>query len=177
MSTKQIFSIIALAIFSFAIFSCSNDTKSLNVDNNSNTGNSHSKSTLVRPIPNDRYYSEDDMWIKMIDDSTGVIGVTENAIKSTTPCEEITEDIPIIIRHPPKSKIFSVKGGVSHAGIFDAFSPVNGSFLNWNSDVISNPGLVSVDPYANWVLKVTGVAQSDLNSMMTASQYNSYIGN
>ncbi|MCX6146994.1 MAG: hypothetical protein NTW25_07050 [Candidatus Kapabacteria bacterium] len=175
MSKKDFLSVIAIAFFAFAIYSCSNDSKVVGNDTSSNSGKNQ-KPTSLTSFPSDRYYSEDDMWIKMVDDSTGIIGVTEIGVPSSNPSALITEDIPIRIKHPPKARIFVVSD-INKASIFEAFSPVNGTFLNWNTEAFINPALVSNDPYnSGWVLTVTGVAQSDLNTLMTSAQYKAYKG-
>ena len=46
-------------------------------------------------------------------------------------------------------------------------SPVSGTVLEINEDVIDNPELINNDPYTNWILKVELADENELAKLLT----------
>ena len=104
-------------------------------------------------FPNELKYTKDDEWIKMLDDTTCLIGITDYAqdqlndiVFVTLPevGDEVTADAPF-------GDVESVKA------VSDLVCPVTGVVAAVNEALEDSPELLNEDPYANWIIKVENV--------------------
>jgi len=104
-------------------------------------------------FPKELKYSRDDEWIKMIDDTTCLIGISDYAqdqlndiVFVTLPAvgDEVTVDTPF-------GDVESVKA------VSDLMCPVTGVVAEVNEELVDAPELLNEDPYANWIIKVENV--------------------
>lgn len=56
----------------------------------------------------------------------------------------------------------------------DLFAPVSGAVIEINEELIDNPGLINKDPMANWIIRVELTDPSELDSLMTAEEYEAF---
>jgi glycine cleavage system H protein len=60
--------------------------------------------------------------------------------------------------------------------VSDLYSPVSGEVTAINEKVVQDPATISGDPYGNgWLIKIRVEAGQNLNSLMTAEQYEKQI--
>ena len=104
-------------------------------------------------FPKELKYTKDDEWIKMIDDTTCLIGISDYAqdqlndiVFVTLPAvgDEVTADTPF-------GDVESVKA------VSDLMCPVTGVVAEVNEELVDAPELLNEDPYANWIIKVENV--------------------
>jgi glycine cleavage system H lipoate-binding protein len=68
------------------------------------------------------------------------------------------------------------RGGGIGQGCLDLFSPVTGAVNQVNEELFNRPELVNSDPYGQgWMLMVEMSDLSQLDSLMTAEQYEAYL--
>ena len=104
-------------------------------------------------FPKELKYSKDDEWVKMIDDTTALVGITDYAqdqlndiVFVTLPAvgDEVTADTPF-------GDVESVKA------VSDLVCPVSGVVAEVNEELDGSPELLNSDPYGNWIIKVENI--------------------
>ena len=60
--------------------------------------------------------------------------------------------------------------------VSDLYAPISGEIVEINSDLENDPALVNGDPYSGgWMIKVRSSDPSELDSLMSASDYANHI--
>ena len=104
-------------------------------------------------FPKELKYTKDDEWVKMLDDTTALVGITDYAqdqlndiVFVTLPAvgDEVTADTPF-------GDVESVKA------VSDLVCPVTGVVAEVNEELDGSPELLNSDPYANWIIKVENI--------------------
>ncbi|MEA4965304.1 MAG: glycine cleavage system protein GcvH [Oscillospiraceae bacterium] len=104
-------------------------------------------------FPKDLKYTKDDEWVKMIDDKTALIGITDYAqdqlndiVFVTLPAvgDEVSADTPF-------GDVESVKA------VSDLACPVSGVIAEVNEELDGSPELLNSDPYGTWIIKVENI--------------------
>ena len=124
--------------------------------------------------PNDRKYTREHEWIKIEDPATGqaLAGITAYAQDQLG--DIVYVDLPqpgTEIRHMAKmGEVESVKA------VSDLYSPVSGQVIEVNPGLIDHPEMVNQDPFeGGWLLRVTMSDASEVDSLMSAEEYDSFI--
>ena len=116
-------------------------------------------------FPKELKYTKDDEWVKMLDDTTALIGITDYAqdqlndiVFVTLPAvgDEVTADTAF-------GDVESVKA------VSDLMCPVTGVVAEVNEALDDAPELLNSDPYANWIIKVENITA--LSELMDAEAY------
>lgn len=111
-------------------------------------------------------YSESHEWVK-VDGDIAIIGVTDYAQNEMG---EITYvDLPGEADVIGKDENFGALESVKAAS--ELYSPVSGTVEAVNEDLDGNPQLINEDPYANWIIKVRMSDSGELDSLMSAADY------
>ena len=124
--------------------------------------------------PNDRSYTEEHEWI-IVEDAysrRALVGITDYAQDQLG--DIVYFELPKVgdtIRHLGKmGEVESVKA------VSDLFSPVSGEVIEVNRALVDQPELTNTDPFgAGWLLRVTMSDPSELDSLMSAEDYDAYI--
>jgi len=116
-------------------------------------------------FPKELKYTKDDEWVKMIDDTTALVGITDYAqdqlndiVFVTLPAvgDEVTADTPF-------GDVESVKA------VSDLVCPVTGVVAEVNEELDDSPELLNSDPYGNWIIKVENI--TGFADLMDADAY------
>ena len=60
--------------------------------------------------------------------------------------------------------------------VSDLFSPISGRVIETNGDAVENPELVNESPYdSGWLIKVEISHASEIDTLMTADQYEAFL--
>jgi len=124
-------------------------------------------------FPADLRYTNEHEWIKLIDDSTALVGITDFA-------QSELGDI-VFVEIETEGETIETNGifGTIEAvkTVSDLFLPVEGTVLEVNSALADSPELVNSDPYGEgWLIKLTVADPSSLDNLMDVEAYQSYIG-
>lgn len=122
-------------------------------------------------IPENLKYTKDHEWIK-IDGDLAIVGITEYAQGELGDIVflEIETEGETLRREEVFGTIEAVKT------VSDMFMPVSGEITEVNSKLLSTPELVNKDPYGDgWMIKIRMTDTSELNELITASQYKELI--
>ena len=119
-------------------------------------------------FPSNVKYTKDHEWIKMEDDKTAIIGITDFAQKELGDIVYI--DITTVGKEMKAEEMFGTVEAVKT--VSDLFLPVAGTILVTNPLLEKQPELVNTDPYGNgWMVKLTVNDIADLDKLMDAAAY------
>ena len=117
-------------------------------------------------FPNELKYTKNDAWVKMLDDTTALIGITDFAQDQLNDIVFVT--LPAVgdetVADEKYGDVESVKA------VSDLVAPVSGVVAEVNEELDGSPELLNEDPYGNWIAKIeniTGFAAE----MLDASDY------
>ena len=122
--------------------------------------------------PDDRKYSKEHEWIKMEDDTQALAGITVYAQDQLG--NIVYVDLPKLgatIKFMEKmGEVESVKA------VSDLYSPITGEITEVNDRLLDHPELVNEDPLGEgWMVRVTISDATELDQLMTAEEYESFI--
>lgn len=123
-------------------------------------------------IPGTLRYSEDHEWIK-VDGDTAIIGVTDHAQN------ELGDIVFVEVETVGETLEANEKFGTIEAvkTVSDLFIPVNGEIIDFNEDLDTEPELINSDPYGKgWIIKVKMSNPSEVDALLNAEAYKSFIG-
>ncbi len=115
--------------------------------------------------PKELKYAKSHEWVRFLDDSTALIGVTDYA-------QDALGDLVFI--NLPEVGDMVVSGEVftdveSVKAVSDVYCPVTGQVAEVNEELLDNPALINEDPYGAWLIKVTGI--TDTEELLDADAY------
>jgi glycine cleavage system H protein len=116
-------------------------------------------------------YTKEHEWIRVEGDQA-YVGITDYAQ------QELGDVVYVELPEAGGSVRYMEPFGVveSVKAVSDLFSPVTGSVKQVNEELFNQPELVNSDPYGQgWMLVVEISDPSQLDSLMTAAQYEAYL--
>ncbi len=101
-------------------------------------------------------YTKSHEWAK-IDGDTATVGLADYAQSSLGDLVFINlpEEGDEVVAGEALGDVESVKA------VSDIFSPVSGTVVEVNEDVIDDPAIINSDPYGSWFIKVEGVSGAE----------------
>lgn len=122
--------------------------------------------------PSELKYTKDHEWIRVHDDGTATIGITEFAQGELG--DIVFVDINETGSNVDKDDTFGSVEAVKT--VSELFMPVDAEILEINPELESNPELVNEDPYgAGWMVKVKINNADQLNDLLDAASYQEII--
>lgn len=122
--------------------------------------------------PEEYRYSKEHEWVQ-VKDGIATVGITFHA-------QSELGDIVYVDLPKPGTKIEKGKtfGSVeSVKAVSDVYSPVTGEVTESNTLLVSSPEKLNEDPHGSaWLIKVKAALPDEVTSLMTASDYQTYIG-
>ena len=111
-------------------------------------------------------YSESHEWVK-VEGDIAIIGVSDFAQKEMG---EITYvDVPEVDDEFEAGEDFGALESVKASS--EMYSPVTGTVAAVNEALEDAPELINEDPYANWIIKVKISDAAELDSLLSAADY------
>ncbi len=123
-------------------------------------------------IPADLKFTTSDEWIKL-EGSIATLGISDYAQN------QLSDIVYVEINVEPgdsvkKNTVCTILESVKAAA--DVSCPLTGTVAEINESLADNPELVNTDPYVGaWMIKVEVTDPSELDSLMTAAEYEKYI--
>ena len=119
-------------------------------------------------FPEELKYTATDEWVKMIDETTALVGLSDFA-------QDALGDL-VYINLP-------VEGDAVEAGstlcdvesvkaVSDIYSPVTGTVAEINEELLDAPEMINDAPYDAWFIKVENVTEHE--DLMTEEEYNAF---
>ena len=123
-------------------------------------------------IPADLKYSKDHEWIR-VEESCAYVGITDFAQSQLG--DIVFVDVTTVGETLPQGEVFGTIEAVKT--VSDAFLPVGGEILEFNTSLNDSPELVNSDPYgAGWIIKIRMTDPAELDVLLDADAYAKLIG-
>lgn len=123
-------------------------------------------------IPADLKYSKDHEWIR-VEESCAYVGITDFAQSQLG--DIVFVDVTTVGETLPQGEVFGTIEAVKT--VSDAFLPVGGEILEFNTSLNDSPELVNSDPYgAGWMIKIRMTDPAELDVLLDAEPYAKLIG-
>lgn len=123
-------------------------------------------------VPEGLYYSKDHEWLR-VEGETGTVGITDHAQHSLG--DVVYVELPkageTFAAHDTFGSVESVKA------VSELFLPVAGEVTEVNGALSDEPEKVNTDPYGDgWMLRVKLSNRGEVDSLLSAAEYEDYIG-
>jgi glycine cleavage system H protein len=123
-------------------------------------------------FPAELKYTSDHEWVR-IEGNEAYIGITEFAQGELGDIVYI--DINTVGQEVSKEAVFGTVEAVKT--VSDLFMPLDGTILEVNKKLDSQPELVNSDPYGDgWMVKISVKNADDANNLLSADAYKGVIG-
>jgi len=127
-------------------------------------------------FPGDLKYTEEHEWVRLLDDGTAFVGITDFAQSELD--ELVYVEVDSVGEELEKNEPFGTVEAVKTTS--DLFMPVGGKILEFNPKLDENEGddptLVNRDPYGEgWIVKIQVVDKEELEELMSAKEYENQV--
>jgi len=128
-------------------------------------------------FPSNLKYSEEHEWLRIEDNNTAYIGITDFAQSELG--DLVYVEVETVGETINKNEVFGTVEAVKTTS--DLFMPVSGKILEFNPAIDENEGdnptLVNTDPYGEgWIVKIELTDPSEINDLMDADAYQGIVG-
>jgi glycine cleavage system H protein len=122
----------------------------------------------VSDFPDDLKYAATHEWVRLEDDGTVTIGITDHA-------QELLGDI-VFIELPEEGAVVNAKDEISVVesvkAASDIYAPVSGEVIAINEDLTDAPETVNSSPYGDgWLCRILPSNPSELEELLDADTY------
>lgn len=122
--------------------------------------------------PENYRYTKEHEWVSLAD-GVATVGITFHA-------QEELGDIVYVDLPKPGTAVETGKtfGSVeSVKAVSDIYAPVSGEVSEANEVLATSPEKLNEDPHgAAWLIRVSGASADEISKLMSASEYQSYVG-
>lgn len=119
-------------------------------------------------FPAELKYTKDHEWVKMLDDTTALVGISDFAQSELG--DLVFVNLPAVgddvVAGEAACDVESVKA------VSDVMSPVTGSVAEVNEELDDSPELLNSDPYGAWIMKIENV--TDFFELLSAEEYEAF---
>jgi glycine cleavage system H protein len=122
------------------------------------------------PYPADFKYTKEHEWIKP-DGNTATIGITNHAQESLG--DIVFVELPKVGTELAAGKTFGSVESVK--AVSDLYAPASGTVTEVNGDLATAPEKINKDAHSSWMLKITLKNPGDLNSLLSAADYEKFV--
>ena len=122
------------------------------------------------PYPTDFKYTKEHEWIKA-DGATATIGITNHAQESLG--DIVFVELPKVGAELTVGKTFGSVESVK--AVSDLYAPASGTVTEVNGDLATAPEKINKDAHSSWMLKITLKNPGDLNSLLSAADYEKFV--
>src|SRR5438309_10056431 len=120
--------------------------------------------------PTDRRYTREHEWIQVNGNSAN-IGITDYAQQSLG--DIVFVETPKIGAELTAGKTFGTVESVK--AVSDLFAPASGTVTEVNGDLATAPEKINKDANGTWMLKMTLKNAAELNSLLSAADYEKFV--
>ena len=119
-------------------------------------------------IPDDLKYTASHEWVKLNDDGTVSVGITEHA-------QELLGDI-VFVETPEIETEFTAEEACcvveSVKAASDIYMPISGEVVDANGELTDTPELINSSPYDDgWIFKIKPSNEDELEGLMDSQSY------
>ena len=122
-------------------------------------------------IPEELKYTEEHEWVRF-EDNIAIVGITDFAQGELG--DIVYLEIDTLDSQIDSNEVFGTVEAVKT--VSDLFMPIAGKVVEVNPSLEDNPELVNEDPYGEgWIIKIDITDESQLDSLLSASDYKNLI--
>lgn len=123
-------------------------------------------------LPTDYKYSKEHTWLKVLDESQALVGITEFAQSELG--EVVYVDLPAVGKQFQKDEVFGSVEAVKTTS--DLFMPVSGEVIEINAALKDNAPLVNSASFTDgWMIKIKLLNVSEADTLLDAQVYESLV--
>lgn len=123
-------------------------------------------------IPQELKYTKEHEWIRVEEDGTAVVGITDFAQSELG--EIVYVEVDTVGETIDREDVFGTVEAVKTTS--DLYMPIGGEIIEFNSELNEdegdNPTLINDEPYGNgWIVKIKPSDPSQLDELLNAADY------
>ncbi len=118
-------------------------------------------------IPNNLKYTKSHEWVRLEDDGTATIGITQHAQELLG--DMVFVETPAVGRQLKQGDECAVVESVKAAG--DVYAPITGEVTAANQELTSAPEKINQDAYAAWLFRLKPANTADLEKLLDSAGY------
>jgi glycine cleavage system H protein len=122
-------------------------------------------------VPANLKYTKSHEWIRVEDDGTLTVGVTDHAQEALG--DVVFLELPEPGRTLAAGEACAVIESVKAAS--DIYAPVAGEVISSNQEASDTPECVNADPYSAWLFKLRPVSAGETSALLDAAAYEAEI--
>ena len=119
-------------------------------------------------FPAELKYSRDDEWVKMLDEHTALVGISDYAQSEMG--DLVFINLPVVGDDVTKDEMMCDIESVK--AVADVICPVTGKVAEVNEALLDAPETLNSDPYGAWIAKIEDI--SDFAELLTNEEYMAY---
>ena len=124
-------------------------------------------------FPKELKYTKDHEWIKIQDDGSAYIGITDFAQSELG--DIVFVDVESSGEVLEKEEVFGSVEAVKT--VSDLFMPLSGEVIEYNQQLEDKPDLINSSPYTDgWIIKIKISDLNDIEELLSSQQYQELIG-
>jgi glycine cleavage system H protein len=118
-------------------------------------------------IPNNLKYTKSHEWVRLEDDGTATIGITQHAQELLG--DMVFVETPAVGRQLKQGDECAVVESVKAAA--DVYAPITGEVTAANQELTSAPEKINQDAYAAWLFRLKPANAADLEKLLDSAGY------
>ena len=122
------------------------------------------------PYPTDFKYTKEHEWIKA-DGKNATVGITNYAQESLG--DIVFVELPKVGSEIVAGKTFGSVESVK--AVSDLYAPASGAVTEVNGELATAPEKINKDAHSAWLIKITLKDPSELNSLLSAQDYEKFV--
>lgn len=124
-------------------------------------------------IPTDLKYTQSHEWIRLNDDGSITVGITDHAQEQLG--DLVFVETPEVDAEVSAEDAIAVVESVKAAS--DIYAPISGSIAETNGALADEPELVNSDPYnAGWLFQMQPADGTEIEQLLDAEAYQAFVG-
>ena len=120
--------------------------------------------------PADFRYTREHEWIH-VNGKSGSVGITDHAQDSLG--DIVFVELPKVGAKVEKGKVFGSVESVK--AVSDLYSPATGTITAINEELTTAPEKINADAHAAWIMKIDLADPSEVETLLNAQDYETYI--
>ena len=119
-------------------------------------------------FPAELKYTRTHEWVKMLDDTTALVGISDFAQDELG--DLVFVNLPVV--GDPVTKAITLCDVESVKAVSDIISPLTGVVAEVNADLLDTPEKLNEDPYGAWIAKIENITGTE--DLLDAAAYEAF---
>lgn len=124
---------------------------------------------MATNIPGNLKYTKEHEWV-LVNGDTVTVGITDFAQSALG--DIVFLEVPEVGTNLKSGATFGVVESIK--SVSDLYSPITGEVVGKNTDLEGSPEKINEDAYGSWLIKIKVKDASELNSLLSAEQYQEF---